>query len=217
MRFVGAAVVALGCIRQAMSEAKKDFCDELCKLHRGCDRAKGSYCNIVNDPPTCHDYYFTTPNRHAAYYYREGGFGYRDIPVLCSDAEGMVNSKPDEDYCVALCSINIVCKNDETGSYADVSIKPVICHGFFLTDPEASGYSYLTHPDEGDLSRPMTHEQAKYFYENHTSSNTLLRRGLLDEEDTTTTTEEETATTTEGEEEDTSTTTEFEFFSRLLR
>lgn len=147
------------------SAAFADPCEELCRRDPNCDQNMFSYCKVDHNPQTCHAYYFETADKTGNYYYHTAGdMRSEENPVLCDDAEDILDREPvaEVDYCELLCTVNEDCLNSGRGSYLKYWQNPAVCYSFVLTDAEGTDYFYWT--GVGDDQFPMTNAQAERFY-----------------------------------------------------
>ena len=154
-----------------------DYCAELCRRDPSCDPDRGSYCKVDHNPATCYSYYFESPDKTGAYYYRmPEDDRSEETPVLCSDAEDIINggttpAPPAEDYCELLCTVDADCQALGRGSYLKYWQTPAVCYSFVLTDEDGSDFFYWN--GVGDDSFPMSHEQAEAFFNALASTTTI--------------------------------------------
>ncbi len=167
MKFIASTILSIGTLSFVNGSAI-DYCAELCRRDSDCNPDRGSYCKVDHDPQTCFSYYYETEDKTGPYYYRdtlEGGP--EEVPLLCTDAENIINSAtttspPTVDYCELLCTVDEDCQALGRGSYLKYWQNPAVCYSFVLTDEAGSDFFYWN--GVGDDSFPMSHEQAEAFY-----------------------------------------------------
>ena len=165
MRFLTAVVATTF----ASASTDVDYCRELCRADPNCDTRRGSYCKSDHAPQTCYAYYFETVDKSGPFYYFNPDIRRNtETPVLCTDAEDILNRSAtttpevEEDYCTLLCSINPDCLESGRGSYTKHWQDPAVCYSFVLTDAEGTNYFYWI--GVGDDSFPMTPAYAEMVY-----------------------------------------------------
>ena len=162
MRFI---TFVLASVASASTEI--DYCRELCHSDPNCTR--GSYCKSYQNPQVCQAYYFDSPDKSGPFYYHNPTVRRNtETPVLCTDAQAILNrsstttEEVEIDYCRLLCKVNPDCQRLGRGSYTKYWLHKVVCYGFVLTDEAGTGYFYWN--GVGDDSFPMTPAQAEVFY-----------------------------------------------------
>ena len=172
MKFISSVLLSVGIT--SVTGSAIDYCAELCRRDPDCNPARGSYCKVDHDPQTCFSYYFETADKNGPYYYRDTvESGPEEVPVLCTDAENIINdatttTPPTVDYCELLCTVDADCVALARGSYLKYWQDPAVCYSFVLTDESGSDFFYWN--GVGDDSYPMTHEQAEEFYNARSST-----------------------------------------------
>lgn len=166
MRFSSAILAAYTCTQTVSTtiEPPLDYCNMLCSVDSTCDKTMSSYCKSWLEPAICFAYYFETADKDDGYYYHtEGDNKYTGNPMLCTDAQTIVEP-PAIDNCKLLCPQNEACVASEQGSYLKVWQDPQVCFGFYFTNAEKNAYYFWT-GEGGDERFPLSNADAGRFLE----------------------------------------------------